>query len=113
MWQVTFRPEDVVVHVIVAAVDLPAGAERLDPVGIFVDDAEMVVDVAGFGAGAGLPAADPGATHGRLVAHRPGDFVQTVDVLLDVEVAREPGETVPVAELKLHVGPVRPVAGIS
>ena len=37
---------------------------------------------------------------------QPGADVEEVDVLLDVEIAREPGEVVPVAHLPGHVGPV-------
>ena len=48
----------------------------------------------------------PTARTGILVLHHPGADVEEVDVLLDVEVAGEPGEVVPVAHLPVHVGPV-------
>ena len=41
-----------------------------------------------------------------LVLHDPGADVEEVDVLLDVEVAGEPGEVVPVPHLVSHLGPV-------
>ena len=77
------------------------------PFGVLVDDREVVVDVAVLRPGAHLPAAHADGLDRVLVLHHPGADVEEVDVLLDVEVAREPGEVVPVAHLVLHVGPVR------
>src|SRR5262249_48864228 len=55
---------------------------------------------------ADLAAAYADALRRILVAHGPGADVEVVDVLLDVEVAGQPGEVVPVAHLPFHVGPV-------
>ena len=48
----------------------------------------------------------PTASNRIFVLHDPGADIEIVDVLLDVEVARQPGEVVPVAHLPFHVGPV-------
>ena len=42
-----------------------------------------------------------------LLVHDPRADVEEVDVLLDVEVAGEPGEVVPVPHLVNHLGPGR------
>ena len=75
-------------------------------VGVLVNDREVVVDVAVLRAGEHLRPPMPMASYRILVLHHPGAHVEEVDVLLDVEVAREPGEVVPVAHLVGHVGPV-------
>src|SRR6202044_1479080 len=116
------RAEDVVVHVDRAVVLLAAAAERLHAVGIFIDHSHVVEDVPVFWLGAGLPAARAAARDGILVPHRPGRLVEAVDVLFDVEIARQPREVEPVANLPFHVGPaglprvvpqaVRVVAGL-
>ena len=99
-------PQHLGAHVVLAARLLPAIADELRPVGVFVDDGEMVVDVAVLRLGEHLPAAHADGLDRVLVLHHPGADVEEVDVLLDVEVAREPGEVVPVAHLVVHVGPV-------
>ena len=71
-----------------ASAHLPALGEQLDAVGIFVNDREMIEDVAPLLFDANLPTAQPSGPHGGLVFHGPGGFVQAVNVLLDVEVAR-------------------------
>ena len=86
---------------------LPAVAEEPGAVGVLVDDREVVVDVAVLRPGADLPAAHADGLDRVRVLHDPGADVEEVDVLLDVEVAGEPGEVVPVAHLLGHVGPVR------
>src|SRR5207244_1754429 len=92
---------------LVLAAHLLAGvAEDFRAVGVFIDDGEVVVDVAELGTGADLPAAHAVAAHRILVAQGPGADVEVVDVLLDVEIARQPGEVIPVAHLPFHVGPV-------
>ena len=80
--------------------------KSLAPVGVLVDDGEVIVDLAVLGTGQHLPAAHADGPDGVLVLHHPGAGVEHVDVLLDVEVAGEPGEVVPVAHLVRHVGPV-------
>ena len=94
-------------HVVLAARLLPAVAEEPGAVGVLVDDGEVVVDVAVLRAGAHLPAAHADGLDRVLLLHDPGADVEEVDVLLDVEVARQPGEVVPVAHLVSHVGPAR------
>ena len=84
---------------------LPAVADELRAVGILVDHGEMVVDLPVLRAGEHLPAAHADGLDGVFFLHHPGADVEVVDVLLDVEVAREPGEVVPVAHLVKHVGP--------
>jgi len=74
-------------------------------VGVRVIDGEVVEDVAELRPRPHLPPAQADRLDRVLVLHRPGDLVQVVDVLLDVEVARQPGEVVPVAHLPFHVGP--------
>ncbi len=44
---------------------------------------------------------------GRFVVHDPSGLVEAVDVLFDVVIAREPGEVLPVANLRLHLAPLR------
>src|SRR5262249_28584659 len=63
-------------------------------------------DVAELLAGAGLASARADALDGVGVAHDPGADVEVVDVLLDVEVAGEPGVVVPVAHLPGHLAHV-------
>src|SRR5207302_7569074 len=53
-----------------------------------------------------LPAPHADSPDRVLVLHHPGAEVEEVDVLLDVEVAGEPGEVVPVPHLVGHLGPV-------
>src|SRR4030095_1138868 len=72
---------------------------------IFVDTRVMVVDIAILGTGPDLSTADPERSDRVLVFHRPGADIEVVHVLLDIEVARQPGEGVPVAHLPLHVAP--------
>ena len=48
----------------------------------------------------------PHARCGGSLAHRPGRLVETVDVLLVVEVAGKPDEVLPVAQLVFHLRPV-------
>ena len=48
----------------------------------------------------------------RLVAHQPHGLVEAVDVLLDVVIAREPGEVEPVANLVLHLAPLGLAAAV-
>src|SRR5262249_11398393 len=92
-------------HVVGAVGLLAAHAEALDAVAVLVGDGHVVVDVAELRAGAHLAAARAVAARRVLVAHHPGHLVQAVHVLLDVEVARQPGEVQPVAQLPLHVAP--------
>ena len=99
-------PEHLDAHVVLAARLLPAVADELRAVGVLVDHGEMVVDLAVLRAGEHLPAAHADGLDGILLLHHPGADVEEVDVLLDVEVARQPGEVVPVAHLVEHVGPV-------
>src|SRR5262249_55353599 len=85
---------------------LAAGGEQLRPALVLVGDREVVVDVAVFRPGPLLPAAGADGLGRVTVLHRPRAGVEQVDVLLDVEVARQPGEVVPVAHLPDHVAPV-------
>src|SRR5436853_540488 len=47
------------------------------------------------------------ASNRGLVAHSPGDFIQAMDMLFDIEVAGRPSEVLPVAKLPFHVAPFR------
>ena len=78
----------------------------LAPVGVLVDHGEVVIDLAVLRTGQHLPAPHADGPDGVLVLHHPGAGVEHVDVLLDVEVAGEPGEVVPVPHLVSHLGPV-------
>ncbi len=86
---------------------LPAKAEATDAVRVFVHARHVIEDVAELGAGAHLPAPQAEAFDRLLIAQRPGHFVEAMDVLLGVEVARKPGEIEPVAQLPFHVAPGR------
>src|SRR5690349_18686397 len=66
----------------------------------------MVKDIPIFRPRANLPPADADGAYRILVSQQPRADVEVVDVLLDVEVARQPCEVVPVAHLPVHVGPV-------
>ena len=99
-----FAAVDVVGHVVGAPLHVAAAAEGFDAVGVLVDDREMIVDVAVLRVGALLPAAGAAGADGGHVLHRPRHLIERVDVLLDVEVAREPREVVPVPHLVLHFG---------
>src|SRR5262249_19808477 len=91
---------------------LAAHAKALDAVGKFVGDRHVVVNVAELTARADLAAARAVTAFRVLVAHHPAHLVQAVDVLLDVEVAGQPGEIQPIPQLPLHVAPAllaRPV----
>src|SRR5262249_384045 len=100
--------EDVVANVALAILLLPATAEDPGAIGVLVDDAVVVEDVAVLRGGPHLPAAQADGLGRAPVLQRPGSHVEHVNVLLDVEVARQPGEVVPVAHLPVHVGPAFP-----
>src|SRR5207302_7732017 len=70
-----------------------------------IRDGHVVIDMAEFGAGADLPTTRTVTAHRVLVAHHPGHLVEAVTVLLDVEVAGQPGEIEPIADLPLHIAP--------
>ena len=103
--------DNMIGDVLRAAGHLATVGVQADAIGVFVDDGEVVEDLALLFA-ADLAAADARSPHGRLVVHDPGRLVQAVDVLLDVEIAGEPGEVVPVAELVLHVAPLGLAGGV-
>src|SRR5207253_7876192 len=63
-------------------------------------------DVAVFAPRADLPAAEADGFDGVFTLQPRAD-IEVVDVLLDVEITREPGEVVPVAHLPSHVAPLR------
>src|SRR5262245_40783410 len=65
----------------------------------------MVVAVGELWPSARYPAGEGVAARRVAVAQDPGADVEEVHVLLDVEVAAQPGEVVPVAHLPGHVGP--------
>ena len=90
-----------------AAVLLPRLQEALGAVGPVVEHAEVVVDVAVLRVGAHLAAAHRGGVGRRAVLLGPEDLVHRMDRLLDQVVAAEGRVVVPVAELILHVGPLR------
>ena len=64
----------------------------------------MVEDVAKFRARPGDTPAHRGAFFGGR-AHRPVEEVEVLDVLLDDEIAQEPGDEEPAAKLPFEVGP--------
>src|SRR5262249_7961669 len=99
------RPQHLGAHVALAPLLLPAVAVELRAVGVLVDHREMVVDVAVLRPGAALPSAYADRLDGVAVLHDPGTDVEVMDVLLDVEIARQPGEVVPVPHLPGHVAP--------
>src|SRR5579872_5055491 len=92
--------------VVVAAVDLAARTIRPDAAGVFINDAEVVIYVPRFFTCAGLTAAGTGAPQGGLVAHRPSDLIEAVHMLFDVEIARQPGKSIPIAQLEFHLAPL-------
>ncbi len=102
----TLCADDDVVDVPGAAGDLAAIGVDVDAVRILVGDGVVIVDVALLGIAALTPTDAPGP-HGRLLAESPGGFVEAVDVLLGIEIAGEPDEVLPVAQLMLHFGPLR------
>ena len=66
----------------------------------------MIVDLAVLRFCKHRSSSHPNGLDGILVFHRPRTNIEEVDVLLDVEVARQPGKVVPVPHLVQHVGPV-------
>src|SRR5262249_35666034 len=91
--------------VVLAAALLPAIAEELYTVGVLIHHGKMIVYMAVLRGGAHLTTAQADGADRVFVLHHPGANIQEVDVLLDVEIAAEPGEVVPVAHLPDHVGP--------
>ena len=102
-----FGPHDVGADVVLAALLLPAIGEQLRAVGILVDHGEVVIDVPVLRPGAHLPAAQAHGPNGVFILRHPGADVEEVDVLFDVEIARQPGEVVPVPHLPGHIAPLR------
>ena len=90
-------------------VPLAADAETLGPAGELISDGVVIVNVAALRAGAHLPASHAHGADGVLVLQGPRHLVEAVDVLLDVVVAAQPREVVPVADLPLHL---RPLLGV-
>src|SRR5262249_40534705 len=78
-----FGGVDVVGVVVGATVDLAAGEDAAPAALELVDDGEVVVGVAGLGAGAGGAPAQGGAAERELVAHGPLEAVHRVHGLLD------------------------------
>src|SRR5215831_1422609 len=66
----------------------------------------MIVDMAILGPRANLPAAEADGLH-RIFALEPRADIEVMHVLFDVEIARQPGEVVPIPHLPRHVAPVR------
>ena len=83
-----------------------AVGEEPHAVGIFVDHAVVIVDLPDGGLDADLPSAGSPGPLGGPVFQGPRRLVEAVDVLLDVMVAGEPGEWIPVAHLVFHFGPL-------
>ena len=73
---------------------------------VLVAHREVVEDVAELRSSPDLPAAEA-LTHDRRRARDPVHHVEVVDELLDVVIAREPGEERPAPHLPLHVAPRR------
>src|SRR5207248_404156 len=86
-----------------AAGDLPAVAEHLQPAGIGVFDGVVIEDVAIILADAHLAAAHAEGRNGRR-AHDPIADVEIVNMLLDNVVAAKPVEEIPIANLILELG---------
>ena len=88
---------------VVALVELPREEEALGAVFPVILDTEVVVDVAVFLGGFELAATGANALHGRLVLHRPHQFVHAVNGLLDNVIAAQPREIIPAAQHPLEV----------
>ena len=82
---------------------LPAHAQHMDVVWIFVIDGEVVEDVAELGFGAHLSAPHAGAADG-MGPDRPVAHVEIVNVLFTDVIARQPGEIEPVLDLPFEIG---------
>ncbi len=103
----SLRAQDIVFHLGVGLHPVAAMVIAAHIVGIFINDREVVVNIAIFRVGARLPAADTPAAHGRLVPHDPAHRVDSVHGLFDDMIARKPRVVVPVAHLVFHVGAAR------
>ena len=84
-----------------AVANVPALAEHVAAIRVFVLDGVVVVNLAVVDAGTNLAAAQSLATR-RMGALDPVDDVEIVDVLLIDVVAAQPVEVVPVAHLVFH-----------
>ncbi len=93
-------------HVVLAARLLAAVADEPRTIGIIISHGEMVIDLAILRLGEDLSASHADSLRRVLVLHHPGSDVKEVNMLFDVEIAREPGEIVPVAHLVEHFGPI-------
>src|SRR5262249_25310499 len=89
----------------VAIANLPAHAQHVYALGVFVFDGEEVVDVAiDVWVVAGAQSAAHPQGPGRVLSERPIDHVEIVHVLLDDVIAAGPNEVVPVMEDVAEVG---------
>src|SRR5262249_39045307 len=101
----SLAPQHLDAHVVLAPRLLPAVAHEPRTIRVLVDYGEVVVNLAVFRAREDLAATHAHGFHRVHLSHGPGADVEVVHVLLDVEVARQPGEVVPVAHLVEHLGP--------
>jgi hypothetical protein len=97
---------DKLLHLAIAAVHLAALAEHAHAVLVFKLHREVVKDMAVDFPNPGLAAPQRGRFH-WMPANNPVHDVEIVNVLLDNMVSPQPGEIIPIAELPLHIGPVR------
>ena len=77
----------------------------MNVVGILVNDFEVVKNVAILFRCPGLPTPMSDGFERGLIFHRPSQFIDCVNGLLDDVVAGKPGEIEPIADLPFHVGP--------
>src|SRR5579875_1754863 len=87
---------------------LTASAEQLHAVFVFVNYTMVIENVPIERIRAYLPAAAADGADRIRVLHGPSHLVEAVDVLLDVEIAGQPGKVEPVAQLPFHVAPFGP-----
>src|SRR5262249_10542480 len=92
-------------HVVGAAGLLAAVADQPRAVRVLICYGQMVEDLAEFRPGEHLTPAHADGLYRIFFFHDPRAGIQEMDMLLDIEVAREPGEVVPVAHLVEHLGP--------
>lgn len=102
-----FRTQNIVIDIVVTAINLSAKTEAFGSVFPFIDHRVMVKDMAIIFAGSNLSAAQTIGRDGRFIFHRPHTFIEAMNVLLNKVITRKPAIIEPVSKLGLHVGPTR------